>query len=100
MILMTGSGIVEKNIRLNALMNIPRDTRYRIDTSLRILAPVLATAAVGTAYLLKSRSDLLRRERTIESIQLGVELELMDRKPNLIMRFETGRWWGKERGGT
>src|SRR3546814_8686368 len=49
MILMTGSGIVEKNIRLNALMNITRDTRYRIDTSLRILAPVLATAAVDTA---------------------------------------------------
>src|SRR3546814_18593616 len=88
MILMTGSGIVEKNIRLNALMNIPRDTRYRIDTSLRILAPVLATAAVDTAYLLQNRSDLLRMERTIESMQLGVELELMESKPEFSMRFE------------
>src|SRR3546814_8466723 len=69
-------------------MNIPRDTRYRIDTSLRILAPVLATAAVDTAYLLQNRSDLLRMERTIESMQLGVELELMERKPEFSLHFE------------
>lgn len=88
MILETGSSIVERNIRLNALMNIPRDTRYRIDTSARDFAPVLAAAAIDTTYLLQNRSDLLRMERTIESMQLGVELERMERKPEFSLRFE------------
>lgn len=85
-ILMTDNEMIEKNILLNSLMNIPRDARYRIDTSLQALGKV--QAAIDTAHLLGNRSDLLRIRRSIESMQLGVELERMERKPEFSLRFE------------
>lgn len=86
-LLETGNRIIEKNIGLNALMNIPRDTRYRIDTAVQLLATP-ALAASDTAYLLQSRSDLIGMERSIESKQLAVELDRMERKPEFSLRFE------------
>src|SRR3546814_13289669 len=77
-------------------MNISGETRYRIDTGMQVLTPVLTPllttesllGTVDTTYLLQNRSDLLRMDRTIESMRLGVELERMERKPSFSLRFE------------
>src|SRR3546814_10247849 len=57
-----------------------------------VLTPLLTTESllwsVDTTYHLQNRSDLLRMDRTIESMRLGVELERMERKPSFSLRFE------------
>ncbi|QEC52560.1 outer membrane protein TolC [Anseongella ginsenosidimutans] len=86
LILMTNSQIIKKNIILNALMNIPDSVRYHIDLGEPDVDPLLAS--VDSAYLVQNRSDLLGVERSIESKQLGLELEKMERKPGFSIRFE------------
>src|SRR3546814_20079285 len=66
MLLTTNNNMIQKNIRLNSLMNISGETRYRIDTGMQVLTPVLTPllttesllGTVDTTYLLQNRSDL------------------------------------------
>lgn len=85
-ILMIDHDIIEKNIMLNTLMDIPSDIRYQIDTSLQDVDHVLM--GIDSAYLLQSRSDLQRIARNIESKQLGIALEKTERKPEFSIRYE------------
>ncbi|WP_210489929.1 TolC family protein [Rufibacter aurantiacus] len=85
MLTMTDSEIILKNIQLNMLMNLPAETRFRIDTTVQTpeLLPLPDTAALSTA-----RSDVRQIDRTIESMQLNLRLENMERKPEFGVRFE------------
>lgn len=86
MLLMNRHDIRERNITLNTLMNIPEDTRYRIDTSMRDREPMLV--AVDSAYLLENRSDLQRIGRSITTLRLAADLEKANRKPEFSLRYE------------
>ncbi|MBA9079109.1 TolC family protein [Rufibacter quisquiliarum] len=85
MLVMNDSEIIRMNIQLNMLMNLPPETRFRIDTTAQ--APKL-TVLPDTAYLSAARSDIRQLDRTIESMRLNLRLENMQRKPDFGIRFE------------
>jgi outer membrane protein, heavy metal efflux system len=83
---MTANAITQQNVQLNMLMNLPKDTRYPIDTQLPVPAPVNLTA--DTTLWAGTRSDLRQLDRTIESMRLNVRLEQLERKPDFRLRFD------------
>lgn len=83
---MTTNAIRQQQVQLNMLMNLPKDTRYRIDTLVTLPQPV--NLAVDTTYLAENRSDLRQLNKTIESMQLNVRLEQLQRKPDFRIRFD------------
>jgi cobalt-zinc-cadmium efflux system outer membrane protein len=85
MLTMTNSEIEMKNIQLNMLMNLPPENRFRVDTT--VSAPEL-TVLPDTASLSAARSDIRQIDRTIESMQLNLRLENIQRKPDFGIRFE------------
>lgn len=85
-LLENGRERIEKNILLNTLMDIPRETRYGIDTAMRDPGRILPEA--DSVYLLRNRSDLLRIRNRIESMQLEVKLEKLERRPDFSIRLE------------
>ncbi|WP_192823884.1 TolC family protein [Rufibacter sp. LB8] len=85
MLTMTNSEIEMKNIQLNMLMNLPPENRFRVDTT--VSAPEL-TVLPDTASLSAARSDVRQIDRTIESMQLNLRLEKIQRKPDFGIRFE------------
>jgi outer membrane protein TolC len=84
--LMTASQVEQQNVQLNTLMNLPKEQRFRIDTVVTIPEPALP--AVDTATLNSARSDVRQLDRTIQSMQLNVEMEKLERKPDFSIRFE------------
>ncbi|WP_237587138.1 TolC family protein [Pontibacter russatus] len=84
--LMTRSEIRQQNVQLNTLMNRPTEQTFQIDTLAAIPEPV--ALAADTAYLNQTRSDLRKLDRTIESMQLGVEQEKLERKPDFSLRLD------------
>ncbi|PRY09675.1 outer membrane protein TolC [Pontibacter ummariensis] len=84
--LMTRNEIIQKNVALNTLMNLPKEQTFRIDTLISI--PEAVVLAADTAYLTETRSDILQLDRTIESMRLGVEQERLERKPDFRLRFD------------
>ncbi|GAB3810731.1 TolC family protein [Pontibacter rugosus] len=84
--LMTRNEILQQNVTLNTLMNLPKEQQFKIDTLVNIPAPV--ALAADTAYLNQSRSDLLQLDRIIENMRLGVEQERLERKPDFRLRFD------------
>ena len=78
--LMTRNEIVQKNVQLNILMNLPKEQTFPIDTMTSIPGPV--ALAVDTAYLNDNRSDIRQLDRTIQSMRLNVEQERLERKPD------------------
>ncbi|WP_066506878.1 TolC family protein [Rufibacter sp. DG15C] len=85
MLTMTNSEIEMKNIQLNMLMNLPPENRFKVDTTVQ--APVLIVLP-DTASLSAARSDVRQIDRTIESMQLNLRLENIQRKPDFGIRFE------------
>ncbi|QHL87961.1 TolC family protein [Nibribacter ruber] len=85
MLTMTNSEIEMKNIQLNMLMNLPPENRFRVDTTIK--APELIVLP-DTASLSAARSDVRQIDRTIESMQLNLRLENIQRKPDFGIRFE------------
>ncbi|MBJ6120104.1 TolC family protein [Pontibacter sp. BT310] len=83
---MTASQIEQQNVQLNMLMNLPKDQKYKIDTT--IVAPAPAALAVDTTYLASSRSDIRQLDRTIQSMHLNVEMEKKERLPDFSLRFD------------
>jgi outer membrane protein, heavy metal efflux system len=84
--LMTANAIAQQQVQLNMLMNLPQDSRYRIDTLAAIPAPVQLT--VDTASLSASRSDLRQLDHTIASMRLDVRQQQLERKPDFRLRFD------------
>ncbi|GAB3832005.1 hypothetical protein GCM10028895_52500 [Pontibacter rugosus] len=84
--LMTANQIVQQNVQLNMLMNLPKELRFNIDTLLAIPGPV--ELAADTTFLGQARSDVRQLDRTIASMQLNVEMERLERKPDFRVRFE------------
>ncbi|MFD2515373.1 TolC family protein [Pontibacter locisalis] len=84
--LMTRNEILQQNVKLNILMNLPKDSRFLIDTLISIPEPV--ALATDSAYLISNRSDIRQIDRTIESMKLGMEQEKLERKPDFSVRFD------------
>lgn len=84
--LMTASQIAQQNVQLNILMNQPKEQKYKIDTMVAIPEPVILAA--DTAYLTSVRSDVRQLDRTIQSMQLSVEMEQLERKPDFSISFD------------
>lgn len=84
--LMTRNEILQQNVQLNTLMNLPTEQTFKIDTLAAIPEPV--ALAADTAYLNQTRSDLRKLDRTIESMRLGVEQEKLERKPDFSLRLD------------
>jgi outer membrane protein, heavy metal efflux system len=85
MILMNDNEIVQKNILLDQLMNMPADYRFSIDTSKRIghfLPEVMDTTALA-----ERRSDVRRIENSIQSLRLSQQIENNQSKPDFSLNF-------------
>lgn len=85
MLLMTNSEIQLKNIQLNMLMSWPAETRFAIDTVVK--APEVI-ALPDTAALPSLRSDVRQLDRNIQSMQLNLQLENLERLPEFSLRFD------------
>lgn len=85
MIFMTENEIIQKNIALNALMNLPKDVRFSIDTVFRDFDPV--ELGVDTTLLANSRSDIRQLNNTIQSMRYAVKLEGYQAKPDFRIRY-------------
>ncbi|MBF9252208.1 TolC family protein [Pontibacter sp. 172403-2] len=84
--LMTASQIAQQNVQLNILMNLPKEQKYSIDTTVAVPEPVILAA--DTAYLTSARSDVRQLDRTIQAMQLNAEMEQLERKPDFSIRFD------------
>ena len=85
MLLMNESEIGMKNIQLNILMNLPKETRYQIDTVVK--SPEIAILP-DSSYFSSTRSDVRQLDRKIESMRLNLQLENIQRLPDFSIRFE------------
>ena len=85
MLLMNESERRMQNIQLNILMNLPPDTRYQVDT-LGQVPEVMAVA--DTSYFRSARSDVRQMDSRIAAMQLNLQFENSQRKPDFSIRFE------------
>lgn len=85
MIFMTENEIIQKNIALNALMNLPKDYRFRIDTTAHAFEPV--ELVLDTATLAERRSDIQQINNTIRSMKYALKLESYQAKPDFRIRY-------------
>lgn len=85
MIYMTKNEIIQKNITLNVLMNMPKEVRFAIDTAFREFSPV--ELQVDTALLAGNRSDIRQIDNTIQSMRYAVKLESYQAKPDFKIRY-------------
>ncbi|MBI1767148.1 MAG: TolC family protein [Bacteroidetes bacterium] len=85
MMLMNDNQIVQKNILLNELMNVPSDLRFSIDTT-RISNKFLPEAT-DTIDFAERRSDIRRIDKSIQSMKLNQVLESYQSKPDFNLSF-------------
>ncbi len=85
MILMNDNQIIQKNILLNQLMNIPRDLRFSIDTVSQRKEFILAEA--DTVIFAENRSDIRRIDKSIQAMKLNQTLESYQSKPDFNLSF-------------
>jgi cobalt-zinc-cadmium efflux system outer membrane protein len=85
MMLMNDNQIIQKNISLNQLMNLPNDLRFSIDTTLQVKR--LIVEAVDTISLAENRSDVQRIDKSIQSLKLNQALENYQAKPDFNISF-------------
>ncbi len=85
MMLMNDNQIVQKNILLNQLMNIPNGVRYSIDT---VNIPLQFIQAIAdTVTFAENRSDIRRIDKSIQSMKLNQVLENYQAKPDFNLSF-------------
>ncbi len=84
MMLMNDNEITQQNIMLDQLMNIQKDTRFAIDTT---LVPSFEPEVTDTASIAERRSDVRRIERSIQSMRLNQALEKYQSKPDFNLSF-------------
>lgn len=85
MILMNDNEIVQKNILLNQLMNIPKELRYSIDTTAHYREFV--AELVDTATLAQNRSDIRRIDKSIQSMRFNQALEKYQSRPDFTINY-------------
>jgi len=85
MMLMNDNQILQRNINLNQLMNIPGDIRYTIDTlvAFRRFVP----EPMDTGAFAQRRSDVQRIDRSIQAMKLNQVLEGYQAKPDFNVSF-------------
>lgn len=86
MMLMTTANIEQKRIRLNTLMNQPKQSVFQIDTAYQPApAPI---AFPDTIDLRIARSDVRRMDASIRSMQLGIAAQRAERLPSVRLRYD------------
>ena len=85
MMLMNENQIMQKNIVLNQLMNVPSDFRFSIDTAGQGVQ--FLPTAIDTAAFAESRSDIRRIDKTIQAMKLNQVLENYQSKPDFNLSF-------------
>lgn len=85
MILMNDSQIIQKNILLNQLMNVPNGQRFLIDTTNQIKQ--FTIEVVDTADFAENRSDVRRIDKSIQAMKLNQALEGYQSKPDFNLSF-------------
>jgi cobalt-zinc-cadmium efflux system outer membrane protein len=83
--LMNDNQIIQKNILLNQLMNLPSTFRFSIDTSLQIKKLIAEEA--DTISLAENRSDVQRIDKSIQSLKLNQALEDYQSRPDFNISF-------------
>jgi outer membrane protein TolC len=86
MLLMPQGDIAKAKAWLNALMNRPGNTDFRIDTTYE--PRFVASAFYDTASLATQRKDVLRMNESIRSMQLNIEAMKLERKPTFSIQFD------------
>lgn len=83
--LMNESGMTQKNILLNRLMNLPQDARWDIDSTTQVM-PV-TDQVPDTLTLAETRSDIRSIDKAIQSVRLNQEVERSQTKPDFNISF-------------
>ena len=86
MLLMPQGDIAKSKAYLNALMNRPGNTDFRIDTTFE--PRFVASAFYDTASLATQRKDVLQMNESIRSMQLNIEAMKMERKPAFRIQYD------------
>jgi len=86
MLLMPQGDIAKAKAYLNALMNRPGNTDFRIDTTYE--PSFVAAGFYDTASLAVQRKDVLRMNESIRSMQLNIEAMKLERKPTFSIQFD------------
>jgi outer membrane protein TolC len=86
MLLMPQGDIAKAKAYLNALMNRPGNTDFRIDTTYD--PHFVAKGFYDTASLATQRKDVLRMNESIRSMQLNIEAMKLERKPTFSIQFD------------
>jgi len=87
MLQMTLGEVDENRFRLLALMNLPSNTTFFIDTTTHIVYEPSAII-YDTAALREQRSDLKRIDETIQSMRFNQALQRFQAKPDFRLRFD------------
>ncbi len=86
MILMQEGEIAKSRAWLNSLMNHRGDVFFSIDTSEKLV--FVPQAILDTSTLANQRADIVKMEREIASMKLGVEVMKKESRPGLKIRFD------------
>lgn len=86
MILMQEGEIAKSRAWLNSLMNQRGDELFSIDTSEHLV--FVPQVVLDTASLADQRADIIKMEREITSMKLGVEVMKKESRPGLKIRFD------------
>jgi outer membrane protein TolC len=85
MMLMNDNQIIQKNIELNRLMNLPNSYRFSVDTSHQFGKFIVE--AVDTISLTERRSDVQRIDKSIQSLKLSQAIENAQSRPDFSISF-------------
>ena len=86
MLLMPQADIATAKAYLNALMNRPGNSDFRIDISYE--PRFVASAFYDTASIAAQRKDVLRMNESIHSMQLNIEAMKLERKPTFSIQYD------------
>lgn len=85
MMLMNDNQIIQKNILINQLMNVPNELRFSIDTLSQPKQFILEVA--DTMTFAENRSDIRRIDKSIQAMRLNQQLESYQSKPDFNLSF-------------
>jgi cobalt-zinc-cadmium efflux system outer membrane protein len=86
MILMQEGEIAKSRAWLNSLMNQMGDVYFSIDTSEELV--FVPQAVLDTAFLAVQRADVIKMQREIASMKLGVEVMKKESRPGFKIRLD------------
>ena len=85
MMLMNENQIVQENILLDQLMNLPNDFRFTIDTTNEVKH--FMAEPVDTLTFVQNRSDVRRIDKSIQSMKLNQAIESYQSRPDFTLSF-------------